>query len=576
MLESIKTNQIKLDGEIGRRIEVTIKNNLYKINVDEDFIKPFKDKTLSDGFVGTGKLIDALVALAAYSGEKPLLELKQHVVSELLSSQEPNGYIGTIKPESRLWQLWDIHEIAFVIRGLTRDYELFRNAESLAAAIRLADFLISEWSKHPGKNPAPEMTDILTTLGVGEALLALSIQTNNDKYFNFCVEDRKLSQWDDPIVVGRHTDVSGHVYAYVCKCIEQLDVFRHRGDAELLSQSKRVMRFLRKQQGLLITGSAGYHECWHDNQQGFFKLGETCATVYLLKLWHNLLQIEGASIYGDLMERAIYNALFAAQSPDGRKLRYYSPYQGERAYFDKDNYCCPNNYRRGIADLPEYIYYKNDHGITVNLFAQSTATVELSPELSVEIEQKTDYPNSGNVLITVKPSSPATFSISLRIPRWCDNAGVSVNGEDKTDTARNGYFTILQKWQAGDIITLRMPMEFRLIKGQVAQAGRVAVVRGPIVFGLNPKLNPRIPAEHLGLIRLDPTSVTGPQPHNQVRPDGLACRAKAWSPDSYVGEPDLDILLSEFADPQSEQTFILVPDPHGKALVEDELVEIIN
>ena len=333
------------------------------------------------------------------------------------------------------------------------------------------------------------------------------------------------------------------------------------------------MDFLRKQHGLLITGSAGYHECWHNNQQGFFKLGETCATVYLLKLWDHLLRIEGGSIYGDLMERAIYNALFAAQSPDGRKLRYYSPYQGQRTYFDGDFYCCPNNYRRGISDVPGYMYYKDQQGITVNLFSSSKATVELSAELSVELEQQTDYPNSGTVQITVEPSTPAVFSMSLRIPGWCKHASVSVNGENRTAVAGNhSYFTVQRKWQRGDTITLDMPMDFRLINGHITQAGRVAVMRGPVVFGLNPELNPQIPVEHLNLIRLDPTSITGPEPHHQIRPDGLMCRAKAWSTESYIGQPDLDIVLTEFPDPQSRQTFVLVPNPKDRAIVEDELV----
>ena len=336
MLEPININQIKLAGEIGRRIDATIENNIYKINIDQDFIKPFQEKKGRGGlraFIGTGKLMDALVCLAAYSHENKLVSLKQHMVAALIASQEPDGYIGTLIPQDRIWQLWDIHEIAFVIRGLTRDYELFHHEQALTAARRLADFLIHAWTKYPGKNPAPELADFFTTLGIGQALLALAGQTTDRTYLDFCVENMKLVQWDTPIVVGRHGDFSGHVYAYLCRCVEQLTLFHFRPDAELLGQSKRVMEFLRKQHGLLITGSAGYHECWHDNQQGFFKLGETCATVYLLKLWDSLLRIEGDSIYGDLMERAFYNALFAAQSPDGRKIRYYSPYQGQRTYF---------------------------------------------------------------------------------------------------------------------------------------------------------------------------------------------------------------------------------------------------
>ena len=46
-----------------------------------------------------------------------------------------------------------------------------------------------------------------------------------------------------------------------------------------------------------------------------------------------LMQIEGDSLYGDAMERTIYNALFAAQSRDGRELRKYTPFEGRREFY---------------------------------------------------------------------------------------------------------------------------------------------------------------------------------------------------------------------------------------------------
>ena len=133
------------------------------------------------------------------------------------------------------------------------------------------------------------------------------------------------------------------------------------------------MDFLTRQDGLVITGACGYQECWHDNQQGFFKLGETCATAYLIRLLDNMLRLEGDTLYGDMMERTIYNALFAAQSPDGRNLRYYSPFEGKRVYFDKDTYCCPCNFRRIIAELPTMVYYRCGGGLAINLYTTSIA-----------------------------------------------------------------------------------------------------------------------------------------------------------------------------------------------------------
>jgi hypothetical protein len=57
---------------------------------------------------------------------------------------------------------------------------------------------------------------------------------------------------------------------------------------------------------------------------GRCSLGETCATAYQFRVYDCHVRLEGDSRYGDLMERIIYNALFAAQSPDGRRIRYYT------------------------------------------------------------------------------------------------------------------------------------------------------------------------------------------------------------------------------------------------------------
>ena len=85
------------------------------------------------------------------------------------------------------------------------------------------------------------------------------------------------------------------------------------------------------------------------------------------------------------MERTIYNGLFAAQSPDGRQIRYYSPFDGPRAYFDKDTYCCPNNYRRIVAELPAMVFYRAHGGVAVNLYESATATIGLPGDNKISV-----------------------------------------------------------------------------------------------------------------------------------------------------------------------------------------------
>ena len=61
----VDPGQVRLGGEIGRRIDLTISNNLLAINVDNDFLKPFHEKqTPIFGYIGLGKLLDATVNFA--------------------------------------------------------------------------------------------------------------------------------------------------------------------------------------------------------------------------------------------------------------------------------------------------------------------------------------------------------------------------------------------------------------------------------------------------------------------------------------------------------------------------------
>jgi uncharacterized protein len=181
--------------------------------------------------------------------------------------------------------------------------------------------------------------------------------------------------------------------------------------------------------------------------------------LYLVRLLHYLLQIEGDSLYGDMMELSIYNALFAAESPDGRQLRYFTCLEGPRRYYRRTGYCCPGNFRRIIAELPEMIYYRTDDGIAINLYTSSQAEIALKQVNVVKLKQETDYPNSGKVRLSVEPVKAEEFAFRLRIPRWCDAATVAVNGQPQGTVTKGGrFYVVRRRWAKGDRAELTMPM----------------------------------------------------------------------------------------------------------------------
>jgi len=74
-------------------------------------------------------------------------------------------------------------------------------------------------------------------------------------------------------------------------------------------------------------------------------------------------------------------------------------------------------------------------------------------------------------------------------------------------------------------------------------------------------------------IRLDMESFEGHVNDCTVRPDGLACYVRAWSPGFDANlPPDLKLMFTEFTDPDGEAIFFNVPNPNSDIFVDDELI----
>jgi DUF1680 family protein len=103
----------------------------------------------------------------------------------------------------------------------------------------------------------------------------------------------------------------------------------------------------------------------------------------------------------------------------------------------------------------------------------------------VDIQVNTNYPWEGEVSITVTPESPATFTYALRIPGWCSQYTLEINGNPVNKTPNHGYVWLSRKWKAGDTISLRMdmPVTVNMAHPLIREnTGQVAISRGPLVY----------------------------------------------------------------------------------------------
>ena len=593
-LRPVALKQSELGGEIGRRIADLIYKNFMVLDIDGVFVAPFRLRPFTDDYhyVGAGKVVDAGSLFAAYTGDPKVAERTARLIDGIMQTRDPDGYIGTFKPEPGAHQNhrnWALHEQEYLLVGLTHHALTTGNAKSLRSARALGDYVINTF----GRDPKPEE---VCTAGLPEAFLLLYRATRDEKYLKFAAEVRhgnstaevqcaSLLDWKQTFDAG-----AAHVYVMLARCYAQTELYRSKRAPSLMDMS-RYMRheLLRTGGGLNVIGSASDGEWFSYTQNGAGMIGESCVTAYLVRWLESLMRLEGDLRYGDIMERTIYNALLAAQDPEGRKIRYFTPFTGPRAYFDKDGFCCPGNFRRAMAELPQKVYYVSADGnsqgqpigrapaIAINLYTTSHATLEVEKGLSVTVAQETDYPNSGHVVLHVTPSKEAEFPIRLRIPRWCRNAMVAINGASRVAVPDGtSPYEIRRTWSPGDTVILEMPMPWRFIKGHRLQEGKAALARGPVVYCLGTAQNVEVLKKYPNFtgIVIDPAELGDPEPDASIRPDGrkVTVKARVEAPGAWSkGAPHLTLTFTEFVDPTGIVTYVHLLDL-GKA-VDDELMD---
>jgi DUF1680 family protein len=202
------------------------------------------------------------------------------------------------------------------------------------------------------------------------------------------------------------------------------------------------------------------------------------------------------------MERALYNNVLSGMSLDGRTFFYVNPLEiipavAKRRYechlFKTQRVgwfgcaCCPPNVARLLASLGEYVASQRPDGLALHLYAEGDLRFAIAGK-QVRVAVQTDYPWDESVTITVTPSLPTEWTLYLRIPGWCRDASVAVNGIRSSMAVFpvvNGYLELDRLWQPGDVVELTLPMPVERVHADPrvsTVAGRVALQRGPLVY----------------------------------------------------------------------------------------------
>jgi DUF1680 family protein len=135
--------------------------------------------------------------------------------------------------------------------------------------------------------------------------------------------------------------------------------------------------------------------------------------------------------------------------------------------------------------------------VWLHLLAQGRVRVDLPAGGSIAFEVRTRYPWHGDIEIEVTELVDAgNLTLQVRIPGWARGATGEVNGDSLSmeETAAGQYATLNRSWSVGDRVRLRLPMRIRRLEAHprvTDSAGRVALMRGPLLYCVEAADNPR-------------------------------------------------------------------------------------
>lgn len=213
---------------------------------------------------------------------------------------------------------------------------------------------------------------------------------------------------------------------------------------------------------------------------------ETCDVAASMWTYLSLLRITGDGDYSDRIEKVFFNAGPAPVDRDFKAMCYYqSPnrYSESNPGEEPENpgaqshrftrighevLCCVGNLNRVIPNFAMHMWMATlDNGLAATLYGPSAVRATVAGGVQARIEEQTNYPFEETIRLRVTPSEPARFPLYLRIPGWCHQPEVRINGRvARLSVLRGRFLRIDRKWHANDQVVLRFPMQPVVAQGR--------------------------------------------------------------------------------------------------------------
>jgi DUF1680 family protein len=260
---------------------------------------------------------------------------------------------------------------------------------------------------------------------------------------------------------------------------------------------------------------------------------ETCCTIAWMAMSIDMLRMTGDPIVADELELSLLNSGLGMMSPTGRWVAYNTPMDGCRKASAHDIVfqaragqpelnCCSVNGPRALGMTGDWALMSDGTGLCLNYYGPSRLRARLPSGNLVALEQETDYPEKGQIILTVHPRTPESFPLRLRIPAWSATTRISLNGKGLGRPEPGRYAELDRLWTRGDRIGLTLDLRPHFWAGERECEGRTSIFRGPLLLAFDRRFNEMDPDELPGL--------------NAARMGGRRIRSRGWLPARLLWE----------------------------------------
>lgn len=425
-------------------------------------------------------------------------------IKGVMNSRRANGYFGPAMDYSdgtnnsdlgiNVPDLWPAMPMLDAMRsyydytGDTNALNLIQNYMQWENSLPPSDFGAGYW-------PMMRMGDNI------ESVYWLYNRTGNSWLLNLATNMYvNMARWDQSNTLPNWHNVN------VAECFRTPTVFwQQSGNPAHFQFGEANFQTIMTQYGQVPGGGFGGDEVCRSGYFGPRQGFETCGIVELMRSLEILDRITGNPVWAQRCENLALNSLPAALCTNMLSLHYLTaPNQpeldNEAKWPDINNtgspwfslspsepnyYCCEHNHGQGWPYFCEETWLATwDNGLCASLYAPTTVNARVGNGSSITVNELTQYPFSDTVQLNITATNTVSFPLYARIPQWCSNNWIQINGQTVATNSQPGSYACIQRsWSNGDQVTLNFPRQVTL-QTWATNNNCVSVNYGPLTFSL--------------------------------------------------------------------------------------------